>query len=344
MLDIWTDVFAVVGTRTTGDAAGDYVITAPGWAGPLPEGLRRIEAPTSAVWILGRTQTNGPSDYDNVHKAQDGYDLTPLSQWGKPSGVLANRPTDPSVDDETPPLMQVNAMDGVAMLTRLADLMIKYPPHPNDYPPLFRMLALGLEPGKPFDASKLDPQTIAAVNKAGADALASLPPRMRRQGDFVNGWNIGREHMGAYGVAYAWRAAIAMGGLGANLAEDAVYPVAFVDGDGQLLTGDHKYLLHFAKGETPPANAFWSLTMYDKDGFQIPNPLNRFAIGSYDKLALNPDGSLDLYLQAESPGADKESNWLPAPRGEFQPTMRLYSPRASVLDGSWSPPPIQKVP
>jgi hypothetical protein len=343
MLDMWTDVFAVVGTRTTGDGAGAYVVTAPGWTGPLPEGLRRIEAPTSAIWILGRTQTNGPSDYDNVHKAQDGYRLTPLAQWGKSYAPPANAPTDASIDDMTPPLKQVNAMDGVAMLSRLADLMVKYPPHPNDYPILFRLRSLGLEPGKPFNASKLTPQTIAAINKAGADSLASLPPRMRRQGDFVNGWNIGREHMGAYGIAYAWRAAIAMGGLGANLADDAVYPIAFVDGDGRPLTGDHKYLLHFAKAEIPPANAFWSVTMYDKEGLQIPNPLNRFAVGSHDKLTFNADGSLDLFLQAESPGAAKESNWLPAPRGEFQPTMRLYSPRESVLDGSWSPPPIQKV-
>jgi len=166
---------------------------------------------------------------------------------------------------------------------------------------------------------------------------------MTKSGDKVNGWNIGRENMGTYGTSYLRRANIAFGGLGANLPEDAVYPVAFIDGDGNTLTGANKYVLHFEKGQTPPANAFWSVTMYDKDGFQVPNPINRFAIGDRDKLAFNPDGSLDIYVQADSPGKDKEANWLPAPKGEFQPTMRIYSPRPEVLDGSWSPPPFKRV-
>ena len=343
MLDMWTDVFAVVGSRTTGTKAGTYVIAAPGWSGPLPDGVRKIQAPTATVWIIGRTQTNGPSDYDAVHKVQDGYRLTPLSQWGKDYVPPKDMSLDPSVDAKTPPLVQVNSMDGVAMLTRVADLMVRYPPHGNDYPILLRMRSLGIEPGKPFDAAKLDPQTVSVINKAATDARDGLPARMRRQGDFVNGWNIGREHMGAYGVAYAWRAAIAMGGLGANLAEDAVYPIAFVDSEGKPLSGGHRYVLHFDKGQTPPADAFWSITMYDKNGFQVPNPIDRFAIGSHDKLTHNPDGSLDIYVQADSPAGDKEANWLPAPRDEFQPTMRIYSPREQVLDGTWSPPPFKRV-
>jgi hypothetical protein len=344
MLDMWSDVFSVVGSRTTGTKAGNYAVTAPGWSGTLPDGMTKIVAPTPAIWILGRTQTNGPADYDNVHKIQNGYKLVPLSQWGKDYAPPQNMPVDASVDDKTPPAVQVNKLDGMTMLTRLAALMSKYPPHANDYPILFRMRALGIEPGKPFDAAKLDAATVATINKAARDALEDLPRGMRKMGKLENGWNVLTENVGTYGTSYRQRAIIALGGLGANLPEDAIYPTAFVDATGEPLSGANKYLLHFDKGQTPPANAFWSITMYDQDGFQIPNPINRFAIGDRDKLAFNPDGSLDIHVQADSPGADKETNWLPAPKNApFQPTMRIYSPRYSVVDGTWVPPGFQKV-
>jgi len=343
MIDMWTDVFSVVGTRTTGNGAGSYAIVALGWSGTLPADVTKIVAPTPTVWIIGRTQTNGPSDYDAVHKVQDGYKLTPLSQWGKKFEPAKNASVDPSVDNKTPPLVQVNGFDGVTMLTRLADLMVKQPPHPNDYPILLRFRQLGLEAGKPFDVSKLNTETKAIINKAAKDTLAAMPVKMLTMTPAENGWNIGREHMGTYGTAYQWRALITLGGLGANLPEDAVYPTAFIDSDGKQFDGVHKYLLHFDKGQLPPANAFWSITMYDKDGFQIPNPINRFAIGDRDKLNFNADGSLDIYVQADSPGSDKEANWLPAPKGAFQPTMRIYSPKPEVLDGTWIPPAIRRV-
>ncbi|MFZ1923218.1 MAG: DUF1254 domain-containing protein [Xanthobacteraceae bacterium] len=344
MLDMWSDVFSVVGARTTGTKAGNYVLVAPHWSGTVPAGMTKIATPTPAFWILGRTQTNGPADYDNVHKVQDGYKLTPLSRWGKDYTLPQNGPTDPSIDAKTPPLTQVNAMDGITMLTRLAALMEKYPPHQNDYPILFRMRALGIGPGKPFDPSKLDAATIATINKAAKDALEDMPAGMRRIGKIENGWNVLTQNIGTYGTSYEQRALIAAGGLGANLPEDALYPTAFFDAAGQPLTGDNKYVLHFEKGKLPPANAFWSITMYDKDGFQVPNPINRFAIGDRDKLTFNADGSLDIYVQADSPGPDKESNWLPAPKdAPFQPTMRLYSPRRDVADGTWMPPGLQKV-
>jgi hypothetical protein len=343
MLDMWTDVFTVVGSRTTGTKAGTYAIVPAGWQGKLPENVTPIVAPTPTIWMIGRTQTNGPSDYDNVHKVQDGYKLTPLSVWGKDYTPPTNLPIDLAVDNTTPPQIQVNKLDGVTMLTRLADLMAKHPPHPNDYPILFRLKKFGIEPGKAFDAQSLDPETIAIINKAAQDALVEMPAAMRKAGASIDGWNIGTENMGTYGTSYKRRAFVALGGLGCNLPEDAVYPCAFVDGEGNPLSGANKYALHFEKGETPPANAFWSITMYDKDGFQVPNPIDRFAIGSYDKLTFNADGSLDIYVQAESPGKDRESNWLPAPQGLFEPTMRLYSPRPEVLDLTWAPPPFVKV-
>jgi len=344
MLDMWTDVFAVPGTRTTRGAAGSFAIVAPGWKGKLPKGLEAIVAPTDAVWVMGRTQTNGPADYDNVHKVQDGYTLTPLSRWGKKPAPLHDFAIDPSIDMRTPPLVQMEQLDGVAMLTRLAALLKKYPPHGNDYPILFRLRELGLEPGKDLDAAKLDPATRQAINLGAAEALADMQASVSKLGPLVNGWTFLTDNTGTYGTAYKRRAIIAMGGLGANLPEDAVYPTAFVDGDGQTLSGTGRYVLHFDKGALPPADAFWSITLYDQHGFQVPNAINRFALGDRDGLVRNADGSLDLYVQADSPGADKEGNWLPAPKdGPFALTMRIYSPRPAALDSSWVPPPVKKI-
>jgi len=345
MLDMWTDVFAVVGSRTTGTKAGNFALVAPGWNGTLPDGVTRIVAPTPTIWILGRTQTNGPADYESVHKVQDGYKLTPLSQWGKSYAPPPNVPIDPAIDNKTPPLVQVNKMDGIAVLSRLAVLMAKHPPHANDYPILFRMREIGLEPGKPFEASKLDPALVRTINAAAKDALADVEQSGKSGagiGTHVNGWFYQTSTVGTYGTAYKLRAMGTLIGLGVNLPEDAIYPATFVDGEGKPYSGANRYVLHFDKGKFPPAGAFWSVTLYDKDGFQVPNVLSRFAIGDRDKLKFNADGSLDLYIQNESPDADRESNWLPAPAGEFNLAMRLYSPRREVSDGGWTPPPVKK--
>src|SRR5262245_48381575 len=345
MYDMWTDVFSVVGSRTTGTAAGNFALVAPEWRGTLPSGVTKIVAPTPIVWILGRTKTDGPSDYENVHKVQDGYRLTSLGQWGKPSAPVAATSTDPTVDNKTSPMVQVNRMSGAEVLQRLADLMGKHPPHPNDYPILFRMRQIGLEPGKPFDTAILDPALVKTINTAAKDALADLEQSGKSGagiGLHINGWFYQTSTVGTYGAAYKLRGMAALIGLGVNLPEDAVYPASFVDGDGKPYSGASRYSLHFDKGKLPPADAFWSVTLYDRDGFQAPNTLNRFALGDRDKLKFNADGSLDIYIQNESPGPDKESNWLPAPAGEFNLAMRLYSPRREALDGPWTPPPVRK--
>jgi hypothetical protein len=160
----------------------------------------------------------------------------------------------------------------------------------------------------------------------------------------VDGWQMNTETMGVYGNHYLKRAIVAMVGLGANQPEDAVYPLAVSDADGKPLTGDRNYVLHFDKERLPPVDAFWSVTMYDSEGFLVPNPMNRFAVGDRDSLRYNSDGSLDIYIQSASPGADKEANWLPGPKsGAIGVTMRLYAPRSTVLDGQWNPPPIKSV-
>jgi hypothetical protein len=242
--------------------------------------------------------------------------------------------------------MQVGKMSGVELLTRFAELSKKFPPHPNDYPVLFRMKQIGIEPGKSWDSSKLDKATVDAINAAATEAMQQdmIAGLKTSGGRHVNGWSITVDNMGTYGTSYRHRAIVALAGLGANLPADAIYPAAFVDGDGQTLDGTSKYVLHFEKGKTPPAGAFWSITMYDHEGFQVPNPLNRFAIGDRDKLKFNEDGSLNIYVQSESPGPDRESNWLPAPKsGALGPTMRIYAPKPEALDGSWAPPPFKRV-
>lgn len=344
-LDMWTDVFASVGSRTTGTKSGHYAYVPKGWKDSLPEGMERIEAPTNVFWIIGRIQTNGPSDYKNVRKIQDGLKLTPIQQWGMQYTPPTTSKVESKNEGKAPPLEQVAKLTGVEIFSRLAELMKKYPPHGNDYPILFRMKEFGLFPGQSWNSKKLDKAVISSINEGAKMAIAELQAGMSEvAGIKVNGWNMSLDNMGTYGTSYRQRAIVALGGLGANLPVDAIYPLATEDADGNQLRGEEKYVLHFKKGELPPANAFWSLTMYDVQGFQVPNSLNRFAIGDRDNLKFNRDGSLNIYIQAQSPGTEYESNWLPSPSsGIIVPTLRIYSPTAEVLTGKWVPPPFEKV-
>jgi len=343
MLDMWSNVFAVPGKRTSGTKAGQWVVVPPEWKGTLPAGLERIDAPTSHVWIIGRTQTNGPADYAAVHKVQDGYTITPLSQLGK-KAEPAKFVADPTVDMKTPPLTQVNTMPAAKYFGLSAELMKLNPPQKTDWSTIARMKRLGIEPGKSFDLAKASPVAKAALEKAPAEGLRLMMAKLPTLAQVKNGWQMNVDTMGVYGNFYMKRALVAMVGLGANQPDDAIYPLCIHDADGKPLEGQNRYVLHFPKTELPPANAFWSVTMYDQEGFQVANKLNRFAIGDRDALKYNADGSLDLYIQHESPGADKESNWLPSPaKGTLGVTMRVYAPKPPALDGRWTPPAIKKV-
>jgi len=342
LLDMWTDVFAVIGTYGTGTQAGHYAITLPGWKGKLPSGVTRIESPTPFVWILGRTQTNGPKDYAYIHKIQDSYRLTPLSAWG---GKVVPAPfkKDPTVDDKTPPLRQVARMTGKEYFTYAMKLMAVNPPHITDMVMVSRMMRVGLTPEN-FDFDKLPKATQEALNHAAKTAQAEMKRYTSKLGETVNGWQVVTKSIGVYGNDYLQRATIALIGLGANPYEQAIYPLNLTDADGKVPQGGKKYVIHFKKDEIPPVDAFWSLTMYDAEGFQVANKLNRFAIGDRDKLTYNKDGSLDIYIQPMSPGKHKESNWLPSPaKGTLGMTLRLYAPRQSVLDGTWKPPVVREV-
>ena len=342
MLDMWTDVFASPGWRTTGTATANYLVTPPGWSGTVPSGMTRIATPTPYVWIIGRTKTDGPQDYEAVHEIQAGYKITPLSEWGKPAKSVETK-FDPSVDMKTPPKVQVDSMPAGQYFAYAAELLKVNPPHLTDEPIIERMKRIGIELGKSFDIERIDPAVRDALRSVPEQAQKLMASKLPTLARVVNGWQMNTDTMGVYGNYYLKRAIIAQFGLGANLPEDAIYPANLGDESGKPLDGTNQYTLHFDKGATPPVGAFWSITLYDKDGFQVPNALNRFAVSSWMNLKQNADGSLDLYVQNGSPGKEREGNWLPAPNGAFNLTMRLYGPKSEALVGVWNPPPVTRV-
>jgi hypothetical protein len=342
MLDMWSDVFASPGWRTTGTEASQFLVTPPGWTGTVPPGLNQLPAPTPFVWVIGRTKTDGAADYDAVHKIQAGYTVTPLSKMGKKAEPV-NVVIDPTVDMKTPPKIQVDTMSAANYFTYAAALLKVHPPHVTDQPILAQMQRIGIEAGKPFEIDALDPDVKAALQTVPEEAQALMKWKVTSLARVVNGWSMNTDTMGVYGNYYLKRAIVAQMGLGANLPEDAIYPLNLGDDTGKPLEGANRYVLHFDKGEAPPVNAFWSITLYDPEGFQVGNELNRFAVSSWMPFKANADGSLDIYFQNENPGKELEANWLPAPKGPFNLTMRLYGPKPEALNGKWDPPPIKRL-
>lgn len=344
MLNGWTDVFADPGTRTTGTAAGAFAIAGPGWEGELPDGVELLRSSTNITWVLGRTYCSGTAeDYAAVHALQDQYRLAPLAAWGKPYTAPEGK-VDPSIDMKSAPREQVEAMDPASYFTLLATLMKQNPPAAADAPALARFRAIGLEAGKDFDPTKLTGiQGLADVPKL---AVQRIMAHFSQGGDNLNGW-VFFKPAGRYGTDYVQRAIITRLGLGCNLIEDAVYPTALTDVSGRPFdAAAGKYVIRFPKGQMPPARGFWSITMYDAEYFFVDNPLNRYTVSSRNALKADADGSIPVYVQATSPGADKETNWLPAPKGPFVLMMRLYWPKPntpSILNGTWKPPVVERV-
>lgn len=363
MLDGWTDVFQVPGKRTTGTRPQKYAITGPAWKGTLPAGITEYKSPTSIVWILGRIYCTGtPKDYAAVHKMQDEVSIAPLSSYGKsytpPPGKV-----DPGIDMKTPVREQVNALDTAAYFNLLATLMKNNPPAKDDAPIVERMARLGIVPGQTFDFDKLDVTVQQALKDVPKLAFEKIMAHFKDAGEHINGW-VFTTKTGLYGTDYLQRALVTAIGLGANRPQDAVYPTSEVDSEGNPYGGTTKYtisdmhgndkhhermnqyVMHFDKGQMPPVEGFWSLTMYNAEYFFVDNPLNRYTLSARNDLKKNADGSVDLYLQYKNPGPEKESNWLPAPAGKFILMLRLYWPKEnppSILDGSWKIPAVQMV-
>lgn len=345
-LDGWTTVFEVPGKRTTGTGPQTYAVTGPGWTGTLPDGVVEYKSQTNIVWLLGRIYCTGtPEDYAAVHKIQDEVQLYPLSSWGKtytpPPGKV-----DPKIDMKTAVRDQVNAMDAVEYFTLFCELMKANPPYASDAPALEKFKAIGIEVGKDFDASKLNAAFKTRIPEVGfARIMLHFKSDDIQQ---TNGWGFTLK-TGTYGTDYLQRALITAIGLGANRPQDAVYPTSMKQDSGLIgrdYMGSEKYIVTFPKGQLPPVNGFWSLTMYDKDMFFVENPINRYSLSPRQNLKANADGSVDLLIQHDSPGADKESNWLPAPAGQFKLMFRLYWPdesEPSILNGTWSLPLVKKV-
>ncbi|RDI59762.1 hypothetical protein DES45_10313 [Microvirga subterranea] len=344
MLDGWTTVFQVPGKRTTGTGAQTYAITGPGWSGTLPAGVKEYKSPTNIVWLLGRIYCTGtPEDYAEVHALQDQVKLVPLSAYGKPYTPPAGK-VEPSIDMKTAVRDQVNRIDAVAYFTLLGELMKSNPPSAADAPALAKFARIGLVPGQDFDASKLRADFARRIPEIANDRIM-IQFKINKDVHDIDGWGFTTK-TGIYGTDYLMRALVTAIGLGANRPQDAVYPTSQKDGDGRTYDGANRYVMRFAKGQLPPVEGFWSLTMYDGSYFFVPNPINRYSISARQDLKANPDGSVDLYIQKDSPGAEKESNWLPAPAGKFILMLRMYWPNESnpsIIDGTWTIPPVRKV-
>jgi hypothetical protein len=267
--------------------------------------------------------------------------ITPLSAWGETAPPVTGT-LDPAVDNETEPLRQTFALDAHGFFAYAADLLAEHGPHAQDYPVLDRLARVGFVSGQRFDLTAADPVTREALTRAVPAAQKRISDEQTRIGEHREGWQVVRSGMGNYGTDYLRRACVELIGLGANLQDDAIYPITYLDADGEPFDGMNSYVWHLEKDNMPPVNAFWSLTLYDAEGFQVANELNRFAIGDRDDLDVNSDGSLDIHIQHTQPDSGT-ANWLPSPRTGYNLCARFYYPRQEILDGTWTPPPVRKV-
>jgi len=324
LLDAYSNTFAYVGRRTTGTKAGSYAVVPPGYKGSLPAGVKRIQSPTNLVWVLGRTLVQDAADMPSVAALMRGYRFTALDAWTQ--GQRLN----PLVLPGFPTLAPVTLPTGAAFYTKLDEILKSDPPPKRDNCAV-----------KAF-AKATGPTLVAAV-RAGKRLVRRAEQRANRFGAAKNnGWLLPGPYIGAYGRNYLGRAVIATAALGANTRPETVYPLAVDDVDGGNLTGRRRYRIRFPRGQLPPANAFWSLTLYGKDRYLVDNPIDRYAIGDRTKgLRRGRDGSLTIYVQHTRPNGAAAANWLPAPTGEFRLALRIYEPRRSVLSGRWKPPPVR---
>ncbi|MFC9893016.1 DUF1254 domain-containing protein [Nocardia sp. NPDC127579] len=342
MLDAWSNTAhnpsSVRPQTTPGQTTPPftYLATGPGWNGTVPDGMTRLEFPTNTVWVIGRVQVDGESDIAAVRAIQEKMKLAPLSAWQADPNLTTPGMTIPDAQKATSPAAAVAAMDGTAFFTKLCQLMSDNPPAPDDHEAMTRFAPLGITPGGTPTA---DPAVLnAAVTKAKQQIADFKDPEAQND----NGWLFSTD-VGAYGTDYPLRAHTAYFGLGANLAEDALYPSlnGVADADGR----PRRFRLHFPAGQLPPVDAFWSLTAYDGDSYLIDNPAGIYAVGHQIPVTANPDGSVDIAVQNADPGAAvPRGNWLPIPvAGKFSLTLRLYAPKSEAAEGKWQPPALEAV-
>ncbi|WP_439544064.1 DUF1254 domain-containing protein [Hyphomicrobium sp.] len=338
IMDLYTFNFDYLGTRTTGNGGGDYLFVGPAWNGDAPKGIKKvIRSETRLVNVVGRTQLFNPADLDNVKKIQAGYKVQPLSAY------LGTSPPSPLPDlnwvKPIPPADQKTSLEFFNVLSFA--LQLAEPPHPSEVQLRKRFESIGIVPGKPFDASSLSPEMKEAIEGGMADGQKEIDSlRATLHGSSADLFGT-REFLEN---DYVRRAAGTQVGIGANSKEEALYPIYEKDDAGQPLDGSKgRYTVHFAGGQFPPVNAFWSLTMYALPSqLLVKNSIDRYLINApmLPNLKLDGDGGLTIYIQAESPGAEREANWLPAPSGPFMVAARYYWPKPELLAGEWKSPPI----
>ncbi|MDD4345680.1 MAG: DUF1254 domain-containing protein [Desulfitobacteriaceae bacterium] len=334
IMDAYTNTFSSIGRRTTGTNAGKFAIVGPDWKGVLPSGLKAVKSPMNTAWIIGRVLAKGENDMDNAIKILKQFTLTSLDENSSPYVIK-------SVNK----LLLENKVEDLCAIDffkTMTDLMILNPTTDYEaYEKQFEHIGIDLTYG--FDANKLDADTIAGLNRAATDAFLIISNSQQELNPrFSNGWMI-YTGVGTYGDQFLKRAYVAFSGLGANVDEEATLPRTFKDEQGNQLNGEYKYILQFNKDQLPPVEAFWSVTMYDKDFFLVPNDINRYAIADYTPgLEYNDDGSLDIYIQ-KCPPINHESNWLPAPKDDFNLVLRLYQPTAKILNGTYEVPGVKRV-
>ena len=343
LIDLYTFNFDYIGSRTTGNDGGSFLIAGPGWKGAPPPGIKKIcHSETEFDFAFFRTQLFNPGDLDNVKKVQAGYKVQPLSQFlGK-----AAPPAAPRIDFIKP--LTQDEQRKLPEFFNVLNFVLRFcPTHPSEKDLMARFAKLNIGAGKNFDAANLSPELKQAVEDGMADGWAEYEDFKRKRfdtGEVTSGDVFGtREYLKNN---YLYRMAAAVLGIWGNSKQEAMYPAYAVDANGQKLDGANRYTLRFAPGHLPPVNAFWSLTMYElPSSLLAANPINRYLINSpmLPDLKRDADGGLTLLIQHDSPGKDKETNWLPAPKGPFIAFMRLYSPKQEALDGTWKQPPMQKV-
>ncbi len=344
LIDLYTFNFAYIGSRTTGNDGGSFLIAGPGWKGETPKGVKKvIRSETELLLAAYRTQLFNPGDLDNVKKIQAGYKAQPLSAFlGQPAPKAA-----PAIDF-IKPLTPAQQKTSLQVFNILNFLLQFCPTDPSETELMTRFARIGVGASKTFDEGKLSPEMRTAIEQGMADAWADLARLEKRidAKEVTSGDMFGtREFLKNN---YLYRMAAAVLGIYGNSKQEAMYPVYAVDSDGYKLDGARgEYRLHFPPGQLPPVNAFWSLTMYELPASLLfANPIDRYLLNSpmLPQFKRDADGGITFYIQHESPGADKGSNWLPAPRGPFVAVMRLYSPKPEALDGTWKQPPMVRVP
>jgi len=342
LIDYYTFNFDYIGTRTTGNGGGSFLLAGPGWQGATPKGVKKVfRCETELAIPTYRTQLFDPADIDNVKKVQAGYKVQPLSAFlGRPAPKAA-----PAIDF-IKPLTPAEEKTSPQFFNILNFVLQFCPTVPSERALMARFARIGVGAGKIFDASKLSPEIKTAIEQGMADAWADFAALKKQieEGKVTAGDLFGTR---AYLKGnYLYRMAAAVLGIYGNSKQEAMYPAYYVDATKQKLDGANRYTLRFAPGQLPPVNAFWSLTMYDEpQSLLVANPLNRYLINSpmLPQLKKDADGGLTLIVQNESPGKDKEANWLPGPKGPFSMIMRLYWPKEAAVEGKWKQPPVQRV-